>query len=270
MRNMEKELVKRKGELEKTIQKIDKALMDPPQGKLRLSSKDGKPQYYIRSSPSERIGRYLRKDQLPQAAAIAQRDYNTLARKAALEEREAIGTLLRIYEEETIVEDVYGGLSAPRRVLVRPVAVSDEEYARLWLAQPYQPKGFAEGAPEYYSAKGLRVRSKSEALIADMYDSLGIPMKYEFPLELWNGRIVYTDFRLLNVAERKVFIHEHLGMADDPDYMRQAVRRLRDLQLSGFTLGVNLIITVETKDTPLDVRMVREQVRQMGLCPLYT
>ena len=264
MRKLKEKLDQRSNQLGTIIKKMDQALTNPPKGKLRISLWKGNPRYYIRSCTSDRLGKYVSKDNMPKAAAIAQRDYDILAREAAIAERTAIEALLQIYDSGT-VEDVYDILSPQRRVLVHPTALSDEEYAKLWLAKPYQGKGFTEGVPEYYSGKGLRVRSKSEALIADMYDDFGIPMKYECPITLWNGKTVYPDFTILDIHERKIIIHEHLGMADDPEYMRQAVRRLRDLQMSGFTLGVNLIITIETKETPLDMRMVRKQIRQMGL-----
>ena len=269
MRRIKEELAKRDMELDKMTRKLNAELLNSPKGKLRAVYSKGRQQYFIRGCPSDRSGRYVKKSDIPQAAAIAQRDYNILARKTALAEKAAIEALLQIYDSGT-VEDVYDSLSPQRRALVHPSVVTDEEFAKLWLDKSYQGKGFAEGVPEYYSTKGIRVRSKSEALIADMYDDFGIPMKYECPITLWNGKTVYPDFTLLDIRERKIIIHEHLGMADDPEYMRKAVRRLRDLQLSGFTLGVNLIITIETKDMPLDMRMVREQIRQMGLCPLST
>ena len=215
--------------------------------------------YYIRQSPSDRLGIYVKKADLPLAAAIAQRDYDSLLKEVAEWELKAIRGLQQAWETGT-PEDVYDTLTPARRSLVRPRLITDEEYARQWLAEPYTPKGFKEGYPVYQSAKGQRVRSKSEAIILDIYDSYGIPVKYECPLRLRNGRVLHPDVMALNVRLRKIYIQEHMGMVDDPRYMDQNVERLNELILNGWIPGVNLLLTFETKDTPLDVNVLRKLI----------
>ncbi|MCR5181693.1 MAG: hypothetical protein K6D56_01575, partial [Clostridia bacterium] len=243
--------------MEKLIEILKADLAEAPTERLRISKSRAGATYYIRSSPSDRLGKYVRREDIPLAAAIAQRDYDAALRNVAGRELAAIQGLQQTWADGT-VEELYDKLTPARRSLVVPRFVSDEEFVRQWLAEPYQRPGFKEGAPEFYSTKGLRVRSKSEALLADMYDSLGIPMKYECPLTLWNGRVLHPDFTLLNVLKRVVFIHEHFGLVDDPAYMNQVVRKINDLQLSGWYPGVNMIMTFETKDSPLDMRLARD------------
>ncbi len=252
MRHM---LTDRSEALTEIIREITEALDNAPPGKLRASNHKGKNKYYIRSCTSDRSGKYVRKEDIPLAAAIAQRDYDTSIRKMAEQELAAIRNLQQAWDGGTI-EEVYDKLTPSRRGLVVPRFISDEEFVRQWLAEPYQQLGFKDGAPRFYSANGLRVRSKSEALLADMYDSYKIPMKYECPLRLWNGRVVHPDFTLLNVPERVVFIHEHFGLVDDPVYMKQVVRKINDLQLSGWYPGINMIMTFETRESPLDMKLV--------------
>ncbi len=43
------------------------------------------------------------------------------------------------------------------------------------MNQSYEKMSFREDAPEYYSNKGERMRSKSEVIIANLLDKLGIP-----------------------------------------------------------------------------------------------
>ena len=264
MKQLKTEISKRRKELEKLISKLDSNLEVAPSGRLRVSNNRGGTTFYIRSAPSDRRGTYVNKSAMPQAAAIAQRDYDLMLRQAAQRELDALKELRLTWDQGT-VEDVLPGLTPARRQLVTPRILTDEEYAEKWLAEPYEPKGFKEGTPEFYSAKGLRVRSKSEALLADMYDSYGIPMKYECPLKLKNRRVIHPDFKLLLIAERKVFIHEHLGMMDDPTYATRALRRLMELEMNGWYPGVNLIVTFETKNLPLDMRVVRHTVERLLL-----
>jgi len=72
-------------------------------------------------------------------------------------------------------------------------------------------------APELYTAKGERVRSKSEIIIADSLMRAGVPYRYEFPIILNGYGKIYPDFTVLNVGLRKELYWEHLGMMDDSE-----------------------------------------------------
>ena len=261
MRQLELELTKRDRELNELIATLDIELSDAPKECLRISSKRGKPQYYIRSKPSDRSGKYVRREDLPKAAALAQRDYDMELRAAAGIEQMAVRNLMNI-REHALPEDVFGKLILPRKQLVDPRFISDEEFVAAWLAEPYKIKPFEEGAPEYHSTDGTRVRSKSEIILADIFDSYPIPRKFECPVKLYNGKIIHPDFTLLNVRERKEFIWEHFGRADDPGYMRYNVTRLNALIRSGFIPGINMIMTFETGETPLDTNTVKALIEE--------
>ena len=235
-----------------------------PSGLLRISVNAGIPRYYIKKDKSDHKGKYVRKADLPRAAAIAQRDYDLALREAALKEQASIKELLSIRESD-LPEDVFGKLILPRQELAVPHFISDEEYAAQWLAEPYTPKGFKEGDAEYHSTDGTRVRSKSEAILGDIFDSYPVPKKFECPVKLHNGKIIHPDYTLLNVRERKEYIWEHFGRADDPSYMEYNTGRLNDLIKSGFYPGINLILTFETKAKPLDVNIVRALIEQFLL-----
>lgn len=261
MRIIENELRKRRTELDKLIRTLEKTLSEAPAGKLRTVTDNGRTRYYIRSVPSDRSGKYVSRDNMAKAEAIAQRDYDYLLKKAAEQERSAIDVLLKTWESGTI-EVVRDSLALPRQKLIMPRAMSDADYAEYWRSIPYKPKEFKEGEPLYFSAGGTRVRSKSEALLTDIFDSYSIPAKYECPLRLWNGRIIHPDFTLLNIAERKVFIWEHFGRADDPVYMEYNVGRLNDLIKSGWYPGENLILTFETEHRPLNTEVVHDLIKE--------
>ena len=259
MNYLNDELARRCEYLEEIIKKTNKILASSPTGSLRITNNKGRTKYYIRSTPSDRSGTYVNKSAFPLAQGIAQRDYDNMLKQMAERELEAIRDLLATWEAGA-PEDAINTLTPARRSLVKPRLMTDEEYVAQWLSRPYTPKGFKEGAPVYRSAGGQRVRSKSEALIMDVYDSYGIPVKYECPLRLKNGWVVHPDFTPLNVRRRKTFIHDHFGMADDPQYMDRNVARLNALIESGWIPGVNMILTFETKENPLDVDALRKLI----------
>ena len=51
-----------------------------------------------------------------------------------------------------------------------------------------------------------------------------------------------------------MYIWEHFGMEDDPNYAIKTLRKLRIYQQNGIWPGEQLIITHETADKPLNIR----------------
>ena len=123
--------------------------------------------------------------------------------------------------------------------------------------------GFREDAPEYYTKKGLRVRSKSEIIIAETLDKYEIPYLYEKPIKLSGNRIVHPDFTLLNAINRKELYWEHFGMMDDIEYRNNAFNKIRDYESNGYYQGVNFIWTMETAKLPISTKAVDCMVSNM-------
>ena len=109
--------------------------------------------------------------------------------------------------------------------------------------------------------RGERVRSKSEKIIADKLLNEGIPYRYECPIRLGNT-ILYPDFTALNKRTRKEFYLEHLGMMDDPNYCNDTISRIELYEKHGLFPGESLLLTFETKNRPLDSRVLDIIVRK--------
>ena len=117
-------------------------------------------------------------------------------------------------------------------------------------------KGFTEDAPEFYTAKGEQVRSKSEILIADTLYRKNIPYCYERPLEFPGAGRIHPDFTILRRSDRKEVYWEHLGMMDDPEYAANALMRIDLYERNGIFPGDRLILTHETGRQPLRTRLI--------------
>ena len=132
-----------------------------------------------------------------------------------------------------------------------------EEWQKVeWTGHP-----FSEDAPQLFTTKGERVRSKSEVQIADSLNRLGIPYRYEYPLRLKNGINIYPDFYCLNVRTRQELYWEHFGMMDNPEYAKNAVQKLHQYNSIQIIPGKNLIITMETSTSPLNVKYIEQQIK---------
>ena len=122
-------------------------------------------------------------------------------------------------------------------------------------------KPFKKGAPEFYTLKGERVRSKSEVIIADRLRANGIPYRYECPLKVGN-KVIHPDFTILRMSDRKIIYHEHCGKMSDQQYLDDMLSRARDYNDAGIILGDRLFYTFETDTTPLDVTILDNIIKR--------
>ena len=247
--------------LEEIICKTESSLSTAPDGHLRITGYDGKKKYYLESGEADKRSSYIRRKDIIVAAQLAQKDYDQRILQAARAELVNLKKMIARYEIG-IVEDIYGKLSPGRQELVTPIMMPDDEFISRWLSQEYTGPGFEEGYPYFYTDEGLRVRSKSEVSIANKYSKLGVPFLYEKPVFLKGRGWVYSDFSVLNVRLRKEFIHEHLGMMDEPEYARRAVVKIEAYERNGYFQGKNLILTFETKNEPFDTRRMDDIIDQ--------
>ena len=247
--------------LNSLIESKRKALKSAPAGTLRISERKHKKQYYHRKKKNDRGGVYIPQDQKDLIRRLAQKSYDEKVLREAEKESRLLQKML-LYYKSPAVETIFENLSEGRKELIQPIEKTPEEYVREWSEVSYKGKGFAEDAPELYTDRGERVRSKSELIIANILYKNGIPYRYECPLELKGYGTVYPDFTILNIEKRKEIILEHLGMMDDPAYAEQAVRKVQSYTASGFYLGENLILTAETRQQPLNIKLVQELINK--------
>lgn len=233
----------------------EKALDSVPEGYLRVCQTGNRTQYYQRKNPKDYSGTYIHKDNIDLAQKLAQKDYDKRVLEAVEKELNSIEKYLSSYPTQN-AEQIYDTLHSARQKLISPIQESTDEYIQKWQKVQYHGKDFKGNTPEYYTAKGERVRSKSELIIADLLHKEAIPYRYEFPVQLRNIGKIYPDFTVLNTKNRKEFYWEHLGMMDDPDYAEKALQKIADYEQNGIFPGENLIITYETRKNPIKQKLV--------------
>ena len=144
-----------------------------------------------------------------------------------------------------------------------PLFVEGEDYAKLWQAQPFEENPYLPEEKLFSTKRGEKVRSKSEAMIADTYFDMGIPYKYDYPVEVGNGKKKYVDFAVLDVRNKRVIYHEHLGRMDDPAYVCKNMTKLNEYRRIGIFTGKNLILTTEIDGCPLDMASFRKNTAEL-------
>ncbi len=254
-------LIGRRNVLISLIEDCERFLKDAPVGTLHLVKRERKIEFYNRLDVHQTNGKFIRRDEKKLLSDLTQKKYVNSIISEAKRELRLIDDFVTGYDSGGIFK-VQSNMDESLQSFITPVVVSDEEYARMWSEVTYQHALFDEGAPEYYTDRNERVRSKSEILLANALYRKEVPYRYEYPLMLAGGRIVRPDFTCLNVRTREEFYWEHLGMMSDPEYAGNAVRKINAYETSGIILGKNLLTTFETLNQPLDMRIVEKKIQE--------
>ena len=233
-------------------QHIEKELRNAPPGLIHIVKSGKRTQFYLRKDKSDRGGKYIHKSDTKTIRTFTRKSYYEKALRLLINESKYLDLLLT--KSNNITEKIrrlYSDLPSEVKPYIDPIEMSDEDFIADWMGIPYQGKDIPDYVPVYQTNHGERVRSKSELTIANSLAEKGIPYKYECPLILPNGAVIYPDYTVLNVKSRKVIYWEHRGMMDDREYARQAVFKMKSMLKNGIIPGKTLIITEETSVNPL-------------------
>jgi hypothetical protein len=233
-----------------------------PKGvRLRAARHGDAFQYYLRQN-DDKTGIYIRKEKLGKVKCLAQIEYCEKLEQLLTKNLVGLEKLKDLIENDpfTCVEKK---MSPGKYALVNPVYYNDSQFITKWIEQEYIKMEFREDAPEFYTRQGLRVRSKSEVIIADMLDEMDIPFLYEKPLKLGTWTI-HPDFTLMDIKNRREIYWEHFGMMDDMDYRNDAFLKMRRYEECGFYQCDSLIWTFETGKHPLNTKALRRMIMQLA------
>lgn len=254
-------LLEEQARLEKIIVQTRKELENAPEGVLRIGKSQGCIQYYHCKSDSPRNGTYISKKNTDLPKQLAQKQYDEKILRYSEKTHNHITKLLRDFDDDKI-EKIYYSENVEKQKLIVPVEETYEQKLKKWVSTPYTGKGFSEDGPVIITNSGIRVRSKSEKIMADYFDSIGLVYKYERPLKLKSYGTIYPDFTFLSKKTGKEIYWEHEGMMDNPDYAKSAVQKIELYEKNGIFPGEDLILTFETSVTVINSDLVKELVKR--------
>ena len=246
-------------ELENFALKVSRSLDNAPEGTARIVRKGGKCYYYHRCGPDTN-GTIIRRDEFKLLSSLAQKRYDLSAIGAIRQEIDAIKTFLTQYPQVN-AEEMIWKMPAELREHIQPLVETDEEFIAGWR-KDYDNSFSSDANCDLITKRGEAVRSKSELIIANMLEEMGVPYQYEYPLYLEGLGIVHPDFRVLNVRTRKTVFWEHNGMMDSPGYYDNTVRKISAYIMNGYFPGDNLILSFETSTATLNTLVIRETIHR--------
>jgi len=237
----------------------EKRLEKAPEGTVYMNKHKSGIQFYLRTDPKDKKGRYLPVAEKEKAQVLIQKKYDQQIAEAAGKQAAVLNRFIAGYDPECL-KRIYENTSDVRKRMIEPEELSDQAYAEKWQSMPFQPKEIGAEVPEHYSSKGERVRSKSEVMIADSLAQAGVPYRYECPLRLGTS-ILHPDFTILRIPDREELYWEHLGKMDDEEYAANTLRRIRFYEQNGIMPGIHLILTMETSQQPVNLSVIKRMIR---------
>jgi hypothetical protein len=226
---------------------------------VRSSKRKNGYQYYLQKDDGKL--EYVKEKDIYKVKRIVQRDYYAALLDNLLTVRYRIERFTKIYDIGSIAR-VYDDLSEARKALVTPLFPSDEVYITDWRAHNIGETNTFPEKGKYLTARGEFVRSKSEKILADMFEKFDIPYVYEPQIALPNGKNLYPDFALLNVRTRKTIYWEHFGLITDGDYARHALLKINQFDKMGIEVGKELVISMESDEIPLDIKQIEKKIKE--------
>lgn len=261
MYDLKEDLLKRRAYLIEERDRKKKEVSRAPIGSVRIDASKSNAQFFYRENSKSKAGIYIPQNNVAFARSLIQKDYDQKVLQSIEQEIKAIEKYLSSLPKLG-AEEIFETLHQERQKLVTPIRETDEQYIKRWVETPFQSKEIDDTVPPLFTEKGERVRSKSEMIIADILHRENIPYRYECPIWLKGLGKVHPDFTALNIKKRKEIYWEHLGMMDSPEYAEMALNRIATYEKNEIVLGDNLIITWETKKSPLNQNSIRRIIKR--------
>lgn len=235
-------------------QRFQKELVGLPQGKLAAHRAKGK-SYYNRISGKENL--YLGSEDNEVVQALKKRRFL----ETAIKNIESNQVLMNEYLKE------YCPVKPADVMKTLPKAYQTEETfgladfmdAEKWEAASYEK---SEKRPErlfHRTIKGDLVRSKSEAIIANILYNMKIPYHYEENL-LLGHELVAPDFKIAVRSESRFKLLEHCGMMQDPKYRRDFKWKLEHYLLEGYLPWRDIFFTFDDVDGSIDTAAISHMI----------
>lgn len=240
-------------------ERAEKQLKNAPEGILVISKSNGSTQFYQFFPGKKKI--YLSKKNQGLIGALAQKQYNIELSKFLDEQLNLMLTFEEAKKPQS-VQKVFDSLPEEIKEFVTPCEVSDTQFLKQWLSKPYSTNPYPIKSI-YTTMNGEKVRSKSEALIADRLKAYGIPYKYECPLCI-GGKTIYPDFTILNINTRQEVYFEHFGMMDNPVYVEKFLTRMDLYHENEIIDGINLFYTFEIEERPFDLSALNSLIEYIA------
>ena len=228
-------------------------IRDLPEGRLKVKTVKGK-NYYYKVDPVSGKEKIIPKNDHDLILQLIERHHTEKLLKILRGNIKIQRSVLRKYSSyayEDVIKD------AGKSYYAEPAS---KVYTKEEIASPLHSSFM------HRTSFGLGVRSKSEALIAEMLKRHGIDFEYEAALELLDEYgapdVRYPDFTL-HIGDETIY-WEHMGMLADDGYRAAAERKMHLYFINDIMPGSNLIVTCDDSSGKIDMVGVSRIVESLA------
>lgn len=260
LNKLENQIVNEEKELTR-LRKILESRKNYPDGRLMIKKIKGKAYYSLITKDKNKMSniKYISQSNSSLAKDLAQKSYEKRVKKIVENNLKLLYKFNRSYSYDGVT-NAFLNLSDERKHLVSPIYPTHEEKIANWKSEPYPKKKFLNDTFEILTNRNERVRSKSEKIIADLFDKKNLDYIYEKALFIEGVGYIYPDFTFLSPNGDTEIYWEHLGMIDSPEYMLKAVNKLELYHKNNIFIGERLLISFEGKNHMVDLNYVSQLV----------
>lgn len=241
-----------------------------PRGSLGFRNVNGKTSLvHIRKRNIDGKRKYIRKSingNEKMIAQLARKKYLKVSIRLLTEDIALLEDLLKKHVDPT-AGNILKMLPDTYRTIPEEMFFPDQREMKQWANESYEHNNMNPHEKIHITSRGLRVRSKSELLIAEKLDAYNISYRYE-PLIHFNNHTFSPDFELLIKISRgsdrfsRIITKywEHCGMMSDPRYRASNKWKLDQYEKIGIVPWKNLIITYDTEDGGINTGIIESEI----------
>ena len=254
-------LIARRDLLDKTIAEYEQLIRNAPEGDLVVRKRSPGSYTYtrkIRLSDGTMKELYLGQDDSQEAVLLAKKRYARKLLPSLKEEQILLNKLINLRMKDSASDHFLQTHPGFRQLLQTSVENYD---IIIWKNSSYDRNmNYPDQLRFSTVVPDLMVRSKAEADIVSRLEHYGVPYHYE-EIQTIGGVRVAMDFTCRNLSTKQILFWDHRGMLDNPAYIQKTLNCDALFLKEGIIPWMNLIITTETKDCPLDLQWVDTIIR---------
>lgn len=240
-------------EYKELAEKQRQELKELPEGQLSVRRIDGKVNYVQSLENRQRRG-ITKNQQLIQD--LARKKY-LLTSLAMLDKNiPLLDKLVAVHKAPTPM-NIMELLSKTYKQLPSAAFLPEIRQKSQWADADYEQSSYKPEERIHTTANGLKVRSKSEVVIAEKLDAYNIPFRYEQMLYIENHSFS-PDFTILQ-GETLIY-WEHCGLVNNPNYMKNHTWKMSVYAKAGIVPWKNLIVTYDDENGSINTRAIDAEI----------
>ena len=241
--------------LEEMLQKANKELRESPEGRLVQVTRDGKATFFQVYEIDGHRQRKSINNNIHMVRILIKKRYIQEEIKILEQDIQAVKCFLYKY-----IEPFFDNIAKrmPQRFITLNSHFKSEGEGKDWDTKPYQQSEYKQEKRIHTTSRGLKVRSKSELLIAEKLYEHHIPFRYEEIL--WYGNTEFAPDFTIRTRDNRLIYWEHCGMTNNEKYINHHKWKMSIYEKMDIVPWKNLIITYDDESGIISIPIIESEI----------